>query len=64
MYNQIKKIRENLEKRGYTNNIPTDMFGKELMILFGMRKKTSIEWIKTFEGVGLIKIEEDKVIFL
>jgi len=58
MYKQIEKIKESLKQKGYKKDIPTDIFGKELMILFGMKKQTAKKWIATFEEVGLIKMEK------
>lgn len=59
MYKQISKIRESLEDKEYKKDIPLEIFGRELMLMFGMRKKTAIEWTQTFEDVNLIKINND-----
>ena len=64
MYKQIGKIRESLKDKEYEKNIPLDIFCRELMLVFGMRKKKAVEWSHTFEDVGLIKIEDDTVNFL
>ena len=64
MYKQIGKIRESLKEKGYEKNIPSDVFCRELMLTFGMRKKKAIEWAHTFEDVQLIKVEDGTVVFL
>lgn len=64
MYKQIGKIRESLKNKGYEKNIPLDIFCRELMLIFGMRKKKAIEWSHTFEDVQLVKIEDNTVVFL
>ena len=64
MYKQIGKIRESLEDKGYEKNISLEIFCRELMLIFGMRKKKAIEWLHTFEDVGLIKVEDDTIVFL
>lgn len=64
MYNQIDNIRQNLKKQGYMKNIPEDIFCRSLMILFGMKKKTAMNWIYNFKAVGFIDYKEDKVNFI
>ena len=64
MYKQIGKIRESLNEKGHKKDIPIDVFCRELMLVFGMRKKTAIEWMHTFSDVDLIKIENDIIIFV
>lgn len=64
MYKQIGKIRESLEGKGYIKDVPLEMFCRELMLIFGMRKKTAIEWANTFEDVKLININNNKVNFV
>ena len=64
MYKQISKIRESLIGKGYEKDIPLEIFGKELMLIFGMRKQKAIEWTNTFSDVSLIKIEDGKVNFV
>lgn len=56
MYKQIDKIKQELGTRGYDGNIPYDIFGKTIMVMFGMKRQTAITWIKNFDTVGLIKI--------
>ena len=60
MYKQIGKIRESLKGKSYEKDIPTEIFCKELMLMFGMRQKKAIEWMHTFETVNLIKIDDIK----
>ena len=57
IYNQIPKVKEYLKNIGYTNNIPKEDFSIALMLIFGMRKKTAIEWIDNFENANLIIID-------
>ena len=64
MYKQISKIRESLETKEYKKDIPLEIFGRELMLMFGMRKKKAIEWIYIFEDVNLIKIENECINYL
>lgn len=58
MYKQIGKVRESLIGKGYEKDIPIEIFGKELMLMFGMRKQKAVEWTHTFEEVNLIKIDD------
>ena len=64
IYNQIKKVQESLNKKGYSKNIPIHIFGTELMLLFGMGQKKAIEWIGNFEKVGLIKRDGNNINFV
>ena len=64
IYKEIPKIRKILEENGYLSDIPTDVFGKTLMIHFGMKKATVRKWISYFEENDIIKIEGDEVNFL
>lgn len=61
MYKQIGKVRESLINKGYKKDIPLEIFCRELMLMFGMRKKKAIEWTNTFEDVNLIKVENNIV---
>ena len=63
MYKQIDKIKQDLYNRGYDKDIPLDIFGKTLMVLFGMKKITAQNWIKNFETVDIIKVSNYKVNF-
>ena len=38
MYKQIDKIKESLKTKGYEKEIPFEVFGRELMLMFGMKK--------------------------
>lgn len=58
MYKQIGKIRESLKNKSYEKNIPTEVFCKEFMLMFGMKQKTAVGWMHTFEMVNLIKIDD------
>ena len=64
MYKQIGKIRESLENKGYKKDVPLEIFCRELMLIFGMRKNTAIKWSCTFEDVELIKISNNMVNFV
>ncbi|MBD3263647.1 MAG: hypothetical protein GF375_00915 [Candidatus Omnitrophica bacterium] len=59
IYKQLPKFRDYLlENNIKISNIPRSDFGRQLMLFFGMNKKTAIKWIDQFIEVGLI-IEED-----
>ena len=64
IYKEIPKIREILKESGYLANIPTEVFGKTLMLHFGMKKATVRKWISYFEENDIIKIVGGKVNFL
>ena len=64
IYKEIPKIREILEKSGYLADIPDEVFGKTLMIHFGMKKETVRKWISYFEENDIIKINDGVVNFL
>ena len=64
MYKQISKIRESLKNKSYEKDIPTEIFCKELMLVFGMRKQKAVEWTNTFTEVNLIRVEDGKVNFV
>jgi hypothetical protein len=59
IYKQIPKFREHLKSMGIDNNIPKDVFGKNLMLYFGMNKKTAMKWIIQFKEVGLIEVNDN-----
>lgn len=61
---QIKKIRESLENKKYKKDIPLEVFKKELMILYGMRRKKVNEWTVNYEFLGFITIKEGFVNFV
>ena len=61
---QIKKIRESLENKKYKKDIPLEFFKKELMILYGMRRKKVNEWTVNYEFLGFITIKEGFVNFV
>lgn len=62
MYKQISKIRESLQEKGFVAKIPREIFGRELMLMFGMKKQTALKWIQTFSDVNLIKENENNTI--
>ena len=64
IYKEIPKIREILKENGYLSNIPSEVFGKTLMIHFGMKKATVRKWISYFEENDIIKINDGVVNFL
>ena len=64
IYKEIPKIRKILEEDGYLADIPDEVFGKTLMIHFGMKKETVRKWISYFEENYIIKIDGGKVNFL
>ena len=61
---QIKKIRESLENKKYKKDIPLEVFKKELMILYGMRRKKVNEWTVNYEFLSFITIKEGFVNFV
>lgn len=64
IYKEIPKIKENLKEMGYKKKIPIDVFAKNLMIQFGMKRETTRKWISYFEENNIIKISKDEVTFL
>jgi len=59
MYKQIDNIKNELEADGYKKDIPKDVFCKKMMVLYGMKKKTSINWFENFLTVDFISISND-----
>jgi len=57
MYKQIGKVRESLKAKEYEKDIPVDVFFKELMLLFGMRRRKAVEWTSIFCDVDLIEVK-------
>lgn len=66
MYKQIPKLKEALKIRGYENNIPWDIFIKTMMLMLGMKRKTAVLWIREFDEMALIKINnvDDSINFV
>jgi len=64
MYNQIPKIRADLEGDGYKKDIPVDVFGEYLMLKYGMKKNTAVRWITLFQAVNLIKVNDGIINFV
>ena len=64
IYKEIPKIKKILEKGGYLTDIPAEVFGRTLMIHFGMKKTTVRKWISYFEENDIIKINNGVVNFL
>lgn len=63
MYKQIGKIKVKLLQQGYKKDIPIDKFGLILMLEYGMKKNTAIEWIRLFEEGKLITVNKGVVNF-
>jgi len=64
IYKQMNHFKNDLEKkRGNLKNLTKNEFGKALMLYFGMRKKTAVEWIDNFVEVGIISIDNGFVKF-
>jgi hypothetical protein len=63
MYNQVGKVRMSLKAKGFEVDVPVDVFFKELMILFGMRKRKAVEWTSIFCDVGLVCVESNVLNF-
>ena len=59
----IKEIKYNLTQKGYTKDIPLDVFRSEFMILSGYSRNKVIELVDNFKLCKLISIKEDKVNF-
>lgn len=59
----IFELKTNLEKKGYTKDIPINVFRSEFMILSGYNKNKVIEWVDNFNTCGIINIKDDKVNF-
>jgi len=64
MYNQIPKIRADLEGDGHKKDIPVDVFGEYLMLKYGMKKNTAVRWISLFQAVNLIKVNDGSINFI
>jgi len=64
IYKEIPKIKKILEENGFLINIPAEIFGRTLMLHFGMKKATVRTWISYFEENDIIKIVDGKVNFL
>ena len=65
MYKKIPEIKEYIKITGFDpeKSIPIDVFGRTLMLLFGMRKDTTRKWITWFTENGIITIKGEKVKF-
>lgn len=64
IYKEIPKIKEKLKENGFKKNIPIDVFGHTLMLMYGMRKDTVRKWIANFEELNIIRIKNEQVVFL
>ena len=60
----IKEIREALNRKGFSDNIPLDIFYAEFMFNTGYGKRKIWEWTQNFELIKLIEIKDGKVNFL
>lgn len=64
IYAQLPKLKETLNKMGYSKDYPKDVFGVAVMVTFGMGKERAIYWISNFETIGKIEIKEGVVNFI
>ena len=64
MYKQIDNIKKELEEDGFKKDISKGDFCRKLMVMYGMKKKTSINWCNNFLDVGFISISDDKINFV
>jgi len=64
MYTQLPRVKEYLSEKGYTKDIPVDVFWQSLMILFGMKRRTAENWVRNFNVVDLIVVKEGLVNFV
>lgn len=55
-YKQLGSLKSYLEKEGYKDNIPIEVFKSYLMLYFGYSEKTTLKWISNFKKVKLIVI--------
>lgn len=60
LYTRIGRIQTICENEGFTENIPYEVFGRALMIEYGMKKRTAGEWIRSFVEVGLVTMDEQR----
>ena len=60
----ITELRQALKDKGYNEDIPYDVFCSEFWILSGYNKRTVGRWVRDFEYLKLIKINDNKVNFL
>jgi len=58
LYKQVDKVKESLEEKGYKKDIPMVVFRNEIMVMFGMKNLTAVEWIRNFDRVKLIKVDK------
>jgi hypothetical protein len=61
---ELLKIKDALKTKGYTRNIPIDVFSIEIMIHLGTGKRKTIEWISNYELMGLIRKENNLINFI
>ena len=64
MINRLKIIRENLETKGYKQDIPENIFIHAIMIVEGFNYKTAEKWYHNFIDVGLLEFKDYKVSFV
>ena len=57
----IKELKNILNMKGYTKDIPVDVFRSEFMIISGYGRKKVVEWVDNFKFCDLISINDDKV---
>jgi len=57
----MKEIKQGLDSKGHTKDIPLDVFRAEVMILSGYNRTKVIEWINNFELCKLITIKNNIV---
>lgn len=60
LYTRIGNIQTLCEAQGFQKDIPYEIFGKALMLEYGMKKRTAGEWIRSFIEVGLITMDEQR----
>ena len=63
LYKEIPKFKAFLEGQGLKKDISKGDFCKNLMIFFGMKKQTSLNWLKNFELTGQITNDNDIINF-
>jgi hypothetical protein len=57
----IEEMKNSLKNKGYTKEIPYDVFCSEFMILSGYSKDKVIEWVNNFNTCKLISIKDNIV---
>ena len=64
MFKEILKIKDDLEEKGYSKDIPIEVFARTIMVKYGMKRDTVARWLRYYEENKFIHIDNLKVNFL